>query len=122
MFVLYLLAEEYDRHMAGKRHNERLQAYIEKKKTAECSVFVKGFPPRTAEDELMLYFQSFGMINKIVMEIHEKKKVCQGFQYFSSLPVLHYIQAILSIKIWTIFMVILYTLKNQEVSKTILGG
>ena len=87
MFVLYLLAEEYDRHMAGKRHNERLQAYIEKKKTAECSVFVKGFPPRTAEDELMLYFQSFGMINKIVMEIHEKKKVCQGFQYFSSLPV-----------------------------------
>jgi hypothetical protein len=25
---IYLLAEEYDRHMAGKRHNERLQAYI----------------------------------------------------------------------------------------------
>jgi hypothetical protein len=44
--------------MAGKRHNERLQAYIEKKKTAECSVFVKGFPPRTAENELMLYFQN----------------------------------------------------------------
>jgi hypothetical protein len=34
----------------------------------------------------------------------------QGFQYFSSLPVLHYLQAVLFIKIanWTIFMNILY--------------
>ena len=47
----------------------------------------------------------------------------QGFQYFSSLPVLHYLQALLLIKIGTIFMNILYnTLENQEVPKTILGG
>jgi len=32
----------------------------------------------------------------------------QGFQYFSSLPVLHYLQAVLLIKICTIFMNILY--------------
>jgi len=31
-----------------------------------------------------------------------------GFQYFSSLPVLHYLQTVLFIKIWTIFMNILY--------------
>ena len=47
----------------------------------------------------------------------------RGFQYFSSLPVLHYLQAVLFIKIWTIFMNILHnTLQNQEVPKTILGG
>jgi hypothetical protein len=32
----------------------------------------------------------------------------QGFQYFSSLPVLHYLQAVLFIKIWKIFINILY--------------
>lgn len=72
-------AEEYDRHMAGKRHNERLQAYLEKKKLAECSVFVKGFPARTNEDELMMYFQNFGAITKIVMESQEKKKMPARF-------------------------------------------
>jgi hypothetical protein len=47
----------------------------------------------------------------------------QGFQYFSSLPVLHYLQVVLFIKIWTIFMNILHnTLQNEEVPKTILGG
>jgi hypothetical protein len=34
--------------------------------------------------------------------------ITQGFQYFSSLPVLHYLQVVLFIKIWTIFMNILY--------------
>lgn len=72
---IFFLAEEYDRHMAGKKHNEKLQAYLEKKRVAECSIFVKGFPPRTEENELVLYFQNFGPINKIVMETHEKKKV-----------------------------------------------
>jgi uncharacterized protein with FMN-binding domain len=32
----------------------------------------------------------------------------QDFQYFSSVPVLHYLQAVLIIKIWTIFMNIFY--------------
>ncbi|CAC5404302.1 MTPAP [Mytilus coruscus] len=72
-------AEEYDRHMAGKKHNEKLQAYLEKKRVAECSIFVKGFPPRTEENELVLYFQNFGSINKIVMETHEKKKMPARF-------------------------------------------
>ncbi|CAG2210021.1 TUT1 [Mytilus edulis] len=72
-------AEEYDRHMAGKKHNEKLQAYLEKKRVAECSIFVKGFPPRTEENELVLYFQNFGPINKIVMETHEKKKLPARF-------------------------------------------
>jgi len=31
----------------------------------------------------------------------------QGFQYFSSVPVLHYLQAVLFLKIWTFFMTIL---------------
>ena len=41
----------------------------------------------------------------------------QGFQYFSGVPVLHYLQGVLFIiKIWIIFTSILYnTLKNQEV-------
>jgi hypothetical protein len=34
--------------------------------------------------------------------------IYEGFQYFSSVPVLHYLQAVLFIKIWTIFMNILY--------------
>ena len=46
----------------------------------------------------------------------------QGFQYFSSVPVLHYLQVVLYIKIWTIFMNILYnTLSIQELPKTMLG-
>jgi hypothetical protein len=32
----------------------------------------------------------------------------QDFRYFSSLPVLHYLQTLLLIKIWTFFMNILY--------------
>lgn len=70
--------------MAGKKHNEKLQAYLEKKRVAECSIFVKGFPPRTEENELVLYFQNFGPINKIVMETHEKKKV-HVFVMFASI-------------------------------------
>jgi hypothetical protein len=46
----------------------------------------------------------------------------QGFQYFSSLPVLHFLQVVLFIKIWTFFMYILYnSLENQEVPKSILN-
>jgi hypothetical protein len=30
--------------------------------------------------------------------------LAQGFQYFSSLPVLHYLQAVILLKILTIFM------------------
>ena len=42
--------------------------------------------------------------------------ITQGFQYFSGIPVLHYLHAVLFIKILTIFMNILYnTLWNQEV-------
>ena len=37
--------------------------------------------------------------------------VDQSFQYFSSVSVLHYLQVVLSIKIWTIFMNILYNIK-----------
>ena len=32
----------------------------------------------------------------------------QGFQHFSSVPARHYLQAVLFIKIWTVFMNILY--------------
>jgi len=47
----------------------------------------------------------------------------QGFQYFSSVPVLHYLQEVLFfIKIWTFFMNILCnTLWNKEVPITILS-
>jgi hypothetical protein len=39
----------------------------------------------------------------------------QDFQYFSSLPVLHYLQVVLFIKIGTIFMNILYnSLKSGD--------
>ena len=39
-----------------------------------------------------------------------------GFQYFSSLPVLHYLQAVLFIKNWTIFMkyLIQHSLKSED--------
>lgn len=37
--------------------------------------------------------------------------VDQSCQYYSSASVLHYLQAVLSIKIWTIFMNILYNIK-----------
>ena len=42
--------------------------------------------------------------------VHVVKSICdiQGFQYFSNAPVLHYLQEVLFIKIWTIFMNILY--------------
>ena len=46
----------------------------------------------------------------------------QGFQYFSSLPVLHYLQAVRFIKIETIVMNILLQHSLKEVRKTILGG
>ena len=37
----------------------------------------------------------------------------QGFQYFSSVPVLHYLQRVLCIKIWTFFMNILYNVQHS---------
>jgi hypothetical protein len=49
-----------------------------------------------------LYFNHIFWNNRII-------RGCQGFQYFSRLPVLHYLQAVLFIKIWTIFMDILYS-------------
>lgn len=67
-------AEEYDRHMAGRKHNERLQSYLEKKRAAESSVFVKGFPARTQENEMAMYFSNFGMVTKVVFEVQDKKK------------------------------------------------
>jgi hypothetical protein len=45
------------------------------------------------------------------------------FQYFSSVPVLHYLQVILFLKIETFCINILYnTLWNYDVPITILGG
>ena len=38
-----------------------------------------------------------------------RRREKQGFQYFSSLPVHHYLQGVLFIKIGTIFMNIIYT-------------
>jgi hypothetical protein len=60
------------------------------------------------------------MYCRIFLEMkHFVKKICldknklQDLQYFSSIPVIHYLQAVLLIKIWTIFMSILYnTLKS----------
>lgn len=72
--LILFLAEEYDRHMAGKKHNERLQAYLEKKRLAESSIFVKGFPARTEENEMAMYFGNFGMVSKVVFEAPDKKQ------------------------------------------------
>ena len=47
------------------------------------------------------------------LTVAKKLLTCQGFQYLSSVPVLHYLQVILFIKIRAIFLNILYnTLKN----------
>ena len=44
-----------------------------------------------------LYFNHIFWNNRII-------RGCQGFQYFSRLPVLHYLQAVLFLKNWTFFM------------------
>ena len=58
------------------------------------------------------------MVNKQTTNTFKTKH--KGFQYFSSLPVLHYLQAVLFIKIGTIFMTILYnSLKSGDTKDNI---
>ncbi|XP_033733315.1 speckle targeted PIP5K1A-regulated poly(A) polymerase-like [Pecten maximus] len=66
-------AEEYDRHISGKRHINQLNYYREKKKHASCSVFVKGFPPKTTEWELKVYFNNFGPVDKIIFDKKDER-------------------------------------------------
>ncbi|OWF46345.1 speckle targeted PIP5K1A-regulated poly(A) polymerase-like [Mizuhopecten yessoensis] len=66
-------AEEYDRHITGKRHINHLNYYREKKKHAGCSVFVKGFPPKTTEWEMKVYFNNFGPVDKVIFDKKDEK-------------------------------------------------
>lgn len=66
-------AEEYDRHVGGKRHINQLNYYREKKQHAACSVFVKGFPPKTTEWELKVYFNNFGPVDKIIFDKKDER-------------------------------------------------
>ncbi|XP_060074932.1 speckle targeted PIP5K1A-regulated poly(A) polymerase-like [Ylistrum balloti] len=66
-------AEEYDRHISGKRHINHLNYYREKKQHAMCSVFVKGFPPKTTEWELKVYFNNFGPVDKVIFDKKDEK-------------------------------------------------
>lgn len=71
--MLYVLAQEYDRHMCGKRHQARLKTYEERKKQSNCSVFVKGFPPGTKEIELENYFSYFGKVKHVFFDKQHNK-------------------------------------------------
>ena len=70
----YFSANEYDRHMNGRRHRQKLELYYAKKEVASRSLFVKGFPGQTSEDELKIYFSAFGPVLKVIYDPKKSNK------------------------------------------------
>ena len=62
------------------------------------------------KDELNVVFMQRYMMPILRVFIVERKCIhmLRAFNIFSNVPILHYLQAVLFIKIWTIFMNILY--------------
>eukprot|EP00118_Oscarella_pearsei_P005299 m.24277 g.24277 ORF g.24277 m.24277 type:complete len:675 (+) comp28587_c0_seq2:29-2053(+) len=54
-------------HAAGKRHQENEKRKREREETAKQSVYIRNFPPETAEKEIKAAFAKFGEIRKVVM-------------------------------------------------------
>lgn len=90
MFV----ADLYEYHVNGKRHQVQLERYKRRKDESERSVYARGFPPSTQEHELLAYFCMFGPVEKIVYDEKKSMKtvnhcllyinLCELDEFFSS--------------------------------------
>ncbi|KAL3835818.1 hypothetical protein ACJMK2_021289 [Sinanodonta woodiana] len=54
-------------HMRGKRHQTSLKYWSERKVQADLSLYVRGFPPRTTDNELWNYFSQWGQVTKVTV-------------------------------------------------------
>ena len=70
--------ESMQYHLGGKRHQNAIKFWEERQKQAEISLFVRGYPIGTTEEELWEYFSQYGRVTKVTIV---KPKV--GFSHYS---------------------------------------
>lgn len=86
-FINYCTADEYDRHMMGRRHKGQIEWHRARRDEAEKCVFIKGFPNRTTDKDLTDYFGMFGEINKCVVDDKHKVISCKTYIHVNYLHV-----------------------------------
>ena len=65
LLVLYFPVNSMRWHIQGKRHKNALEFWKNRQAQAKTSVFVRGFPIGTSEQELWQYFAQFGRVTKV---------------------------------------------------------
>ena len=60
-------------HLGGKRHQNAIKFWDERQEQAKLSIFVRGYPHGTTEEELWDYFSQYGRVMKVTIV---KPKVC----------------------------------------------
>jgi len=55
-------------HLQGKRHRRLFEEQRKRREEAECSIFVRGFPPTTSPQQLHMFFSGFGAVTNVFLE------------------------------------------------------
>ena len=54
-------------HLGGKRHQNAIKFWEQRQEQARLSIFVRGYPNGTTEEELWEYFSQYGRVTKVTI-------------------------------------------------------
>lgn len=83
--------ESMQYHLGGKRHQNAIRFWEERQEQARLSIFVRGYPNGTTEEELWEYFSQYGRVTKVTIV---KPKNLYAIVEFSTVDTVQYILSI----------------------------